>query len=138
MPVPWLAVLQSVPWSDVIKNAPKVADGARKLWSSVGGKPQAAATPEAAVPAAAAPDARNIATLEPRLSAAERAIADLQAQMLASSELIKALADQNALLIQRIETNRVRWLWLSAAVVVVGIIAVAALAWLWIGGVTHV
>ena len=138
MPVPWLTVLQSVPWSDVIKNAPKVADGARKLWSSVGGKSQAAATPEAAVPAAAAPDARTIATLEPRLSAAERAIADLQAQMLASSELIKALADQNALLIQRIETNRVRWLWLSAAVVVVGIIAVVALAWLWIGSATHV
>ena len=138
MPVPWLTVLQSVPWSDVIKNAPKVADGARKLWSSVGGKPQADVTPEVVVPAAAAPDARTIAALEPRLNAAERAIADLQAQMLASSELIKALADQNALLIQRIETNRVRWLWLSAAVVVVGIIAVAALAWLWIGGATHV
>ena len=58
MPVPWLAVLQSVPWSDVIKNAPKVADGARKLWSSVGGKSQAASPPEAAVPAAHRPTCR--------------------------------------------------------------------------------
>ena len=31
----WLAVLQLVPWSDVIKNAPKAADGAKKLWQSV-------------------------------------------------------------------------------------------------------
>jgi hypothetical protein len=132
MPVPWLAVLQSVPWSDVIKNAPKVADGARKLWSSVGGKPQAGGVPEAAAPAAA-PDARAIATLEPRLGGVERAITDLHAQMLASSELIKALADQNAQLIQRIETNRVRWLWLAAAVVLVGVVAVAALALAWLG-----
>ena len=40
-------------------------------------------------------------------------------QMLAPSELIKALADQNARLIRRIETNRVRVLWLSAATAVV-------------------
>jgi len=39
--------------------------------------------------------------------------------MLAPSELIKALADQNARLIRRIETNRVRVLWLSAANAVV-------------------
>jgi len=43
----------------------------------------------------------------------------LHEQMLASSELIKALADQNAQLIHRIETNRVRVLWLSAATAVV-------------------
>ena len=133
MPVPWLAVLQSVPWSEVIKNAPKVADGARKLWSSVGGKPQAATTPVAALPAAAASDTQTLATLEPRLGGIDSAIADLHAQMLASSELIKALADQNAQLIKRIETNRVRWLWLAAAMVVVGIIAVAALGLAWMG-----
>ena len=133
MPVPWLAVLQSVPWSDVIKNAPKVADGARKLWSSVGGKPHAGTTPEAAVPAAAASDTQAIATLEPRLSGIESAIADLHAQMLASSELIKALADQNAQLIQRIESNRVRWLWLATAVVLVGVAAVVALVLAWMG-----
>jgi len=137
MPVPWLAVLQSVPWSDVIKNAPKVADGARKLWSSVGGKPQAGPVPEAVVPAAA-PDARAIAMLEPRLSGTERAIADLQAQMMASSELIKALADQNAQLIQRIESNRVRWLWLATAVMLVGVVAVVALVLAWMGRSVHV
>ena len=31
MAIPWLTVLQAVPWGDVIRNAPKVADGAKKL-----------------------------------------------------------------------------------------------------------
>jgi amino acid transporter len=137
MPVPWLTVLQSVPWSDVLKNAPKVADGARKLWSSVGKKPQST-SPEVAVPAAASPGVQTIAALESRIGGIEAALTDLQAQMLASSELIKALADQNAQLIQRIESNRVRWLWLAAAVACVGAVALTALAWLWIGRPTHV
>lgn len=137
MPVPWLTVLQNVPWSDVLKNAPKVADGARKLWSSVGKKPQPT-SPEVAVPAAASPEVQTIAVLESRISGLETALTDLHAQMLASSELIKALADQNAQLIQRIETNRVRWLWLAAAVACLGAVALTALAWLWIGRPMHV
>ena len=44
-------------------------------------------------------------------------------QMLESSELIKALADQNAQLIKRVEINRVRVLWLAAATIVLGIVA---------------
>jgi hypothetical protein len=137
MPVPWLTVLQSVPWSEVIKNAPKVAEGARKLWNSVGKKPRPDAVLEADLPAAASP-AQAIGALESRVHGLETAITDLHAQMLASSELIKALADQNAQLIKRIETNRVRWLWLGAAVALVGAVAVATLAWLWFGRPSHV
>jgi hypothetical protein len=138
MPVPWLTVLQNVPWSDVLKNAPKAADGARKLWSSVGKKAPPDVAPEAAVPAAASPEVQTIAVLESRISGIEAAHTDLHAQMLASSELIKALADQNAQLIQRIESNRVRWLWLAGAVACVGAVALTALAWLWIGRPMHV
>jgi hypothetical protein len=57
----------------------------------------------------------------------EAAVSDLQSQMLESSELIKALADQNAQLIQRIEANRVRTLWLSAATAVVAMAALLGL-----------
>ena len=31
-----------VPWPDVITNAPKVGDGAKKLWNAVGDKPPSA------------------------------------------------------------------------------------------------
>jgi len=63
MPVPWLTVLQNVPWSDVIKNAPKVADGARKLWQSVGKKPQAAAAAPANTTAAGTSNASALTGL---------------------------------------------------------------------------
>jgi ribonuclease D len=138
MPVPWLTVLQSVPWTDVIKNAPKVAEGAKKLWNSVGKKAPDTPLPEAALPAEASPEAQAIAALESRLGAMESSVADLHAQMLASSELIKALADQNAQLIKRIETNRVRWQWLAGVVAVVGVIAIGALALVLIGRPVHV
>ena len=36
MAIGWLTILKSVPWTEVIKNAPKVAEGARKLWNAVG------------------------------------------------------------------------------------------------------
>ena len=49
--------------------------------------------------------------------------------MLASSELIKALADQNALLIKGIEANRIRLRWLSGAVIAIGSAVAAGLAW---------
>ena len=42
----WLHVLKTVPWTQVIKNAPVVADGARKLWQAVGNKPAAPAPTE--------------------------------------------------------------------------------------------
>ncbi|MDP1899430.1 MAG: hypothetical protein Q8K96_03110, partial [Rubrivivax sp.] len=61
-------------------------------------------------------------------AALETAVADLHGQMFASSELIKALAEQNAQLVKRVEANRVRMLWLTAAT---GVLAIALIAaWL--------
>jgi len=31
MAIPWFSMLQAVPWGQVIDNAPKVVDGAKKL-----------------------------------------------------------------------------------------------------------
>ncbi|MDO9011430.1 MAG: hypothetical protein Q7U78_06420 [Gallionella sp.] len=126
MALPWLAVLKIVPWTDVINNAPKVADGAKKLWNAIGKQPPA---PKRAAPAenpAATPEAPSITTL--RLTALETATAELHEQMLASSELIKALAEQNTQLIKHIETNRVRMRWMWLAIIIVGVLAVSALA----------
>lgn len=123
----WLTVLQHVPWAEVIGNAPKVADGAKKLWNAVGRRPQAdEPSTETAQPALSS-EAQAIARLEARLSSMEAAASELHDQMLASSELIKALADQNAQLIKRIESNRIRVVWLAAATIVIGIVAAAGL-----------
>ena len=100
----WLTVLKSVPWSDVISNAPVVVDGAKKLWGTV--SRQASGAP-AHGPA--------LQTLEGRIGALEATLAEQHAQLVASSELIKALADQNAQLIGRIDTLRRAMLWLALA-----------------------
>lgn len=125
MAISWLTVLQAVPWSDVIRNAPKVAEGASKLWDTVGRKVSPRASP-------AQTTAQGTASpLETRVATLEATVADLHAQMMASSQLIKELAEQNTQLIRRAEINRVRTLWLAGVVAVLG----AALAMLLFSGV---
>lgn len=126
MALGWLMVLQSVPWSDVIANAPKLADGAKKLWDAVAGKPALPEQSVSNVQSAVPPDSPVLAALEARAAALEAAVSDLHGQMFASSELIKALAEQNTQLVKRIEANRIRVIWLTAATGVLAITAIAA------------
>ena len=127
MAIPWLVVLQSVPWTDVVRNAPKVADGAKKLWNAISNTSPAPELEARGEPPALVPEAQAITKLQTHLASVEAAVADLHDQMLASSELIKALAEQNTQLIKRIEANRVRVLWLAGAMGVIGIVAVSSL-----------
>jgi hypothetical protein len=128
MPIPWLAVLQSVPWTDVLKNAPKVSEGAKKLWSSVGKKAPMQEQPAESAEQSPSHESQTIAMLQARLAETELATTELHNQMLASSELIKTLADQNTQLIGRIEATRLRVVWLAGATAVFGVIAVLCLA----------
>lgn len=107
-----------VPWGDVIVNAPKIANGAMKLWSTVARKSGTADSTGANMHTAAPADAQSLDVLKAQLAASEARISELHSQMLESTELIKALADQSALLIKRIEMNRIRVLWLSVVVVI--------------------
>lgn len=127
MPIPWITVLQAVPWSEVIRNAPKVADGAKKLWNAVARKPASPEVAESSTQPAVSPESQTMAALEARATALEAAVTDLHGQMLAASELIKALAEQNTQLIQRIEANRRHVLWLSAATTVMVLAALLGL-----------
>ncbi len=123
MAIPWLVVLQNVPWAEVVKNAPKVADGAKKLWNAVGRKAPLAEPAQDATAADAAADEQNVPALLARVAALESSVASLHEQMLASSELIKSLADQNTLLVARIEANRTRVAWLTAATALFALLA---------------
>jgi len=127
MAIGWLVVLKSVPWADVVSNAPMVAEGAKKLWNAIAKKAPAPEMPAPTGQPALSPEAQAIATLQTQLAAVEAAASDLHDQMLASSEIIKTLAEQNTQLIKRIEANRVRVLWLAGATVVIGIVAVSNL-----------
>ena len=138
MALGWLTVLKTVPWTQVLSHAPDVADGARKLWSAVANKAPAppanptstpTPTPSSSEARDSAPDEHALAlsALERRVAAAEGTVAELQAQMRAGSELIKALADQNAELVKGIEALRTRAMWLTTGCIVAGVLAIAAL-----------
>lgn len=117
----WLTALKMIPWDVVVNNAPAVVDGAKKLWSAVGKDRQA----QEGAPAGM--------TAEARLEALEAEVTTLQREMASSAELIKALADQNAQLIQAVALLRRRQRILTGALIVVAIVALACVTMLTIG-----
>jgi hypothetical protein len=126
----WMSVLKMVPWSDVISSAPKVADGAKKLWSTVAKKAGVVGESAPDEPPAEPQDlpaAELLALLQGQLARQEAGLSDLRQQLLSSTALVQTLAEQNAQLVQRVEANRVRVRWLILAVFVLGL----GLAALW-------
>ena len=124
----WLALLKGVPWAGVISTAPLVADGAKQLWKAVSRKRP---LPEPLSEQAHSPHTSGstaIETLSARIVSLETNVNNLHEQMLKSSELIKVLADQNSLLINRVEASRVRILWLIGIFTVTLIAALVGLA----------
>jgi len=128
MAIGWLTVLKMVPWGDVIVNAPKIADGAVKLWSTVAKKQTSTVSPITDTQPDPSSEAQSIIILQAKLATAEVQISELHHQMLKSSELIKALAEQNTQLIKRVELNRVRVLWLAGIVAVLVVVTAVNLA----------
>ena len=127
MAIGWLTVLQSVPWSDVVRNAPKVAAGAKKLWDNVANK--SAANPDAAADGSGlAPVPATLEGLQQQVLSLQAANAHLQQRLIESSDLIGTLAEQNAQLIQGMQALRRRLFWQGAALVLVGLLAALATA----------
>ena len=129
MAIGWLTVLQSVPWSDVVRNAPKVAAGAKKLWDNVANKSAAnqdvAAEGSGLVPT---PGPATLEGLQQQVLSLQAASAHLQQRLIELSDLIGTLAEQNAQLIQGVQVLRRRLFWQGAALVLVGLLAALATA----------
>ena len=116
MAIGWLSVLKMVPWGDVIENAPKVAQGAKKFLSAVGKKavPGVSDTLYPATPTQAAGEQDTVvAALQKQVAELQAATTELHLQMLQSSALIQSLAEQNTQLVQRVELIRKRVLLLA-------------------------
>lgn len=114
MAIGWMTILSSVPWSDVIKNAPAVADGARKFWQKLRNKNPTVASGEDPV------------TPEKQLAVLQQRVDEMYAQLQNAGELIQSLAEQNAQLIARVEKTRRRLLLLACANLVIAVFAFAA------------
>ena len=108
-------ILSNIPWGKVVDNAPKIADSAVKLWDTVTSRKKQDSVPDEQLAAKAEANPCEADLLNARLLVVEESIRSLQDQMQASSELIKALAEQNTQLVQRIELNRIRFVRYAVA-----------------------
>lgn len=125
-----LTVLSNIPWGQVVENAPKVADGAARLWNTVTSFRRSTVPAPQLDDSAAEPVPSETEVLHAQIQALEAVVKNLQDQMQSSSELIKALADQNTQLVNRIELNRVRLQRVGIACASVGGLLLAAVGYL--------
>ena len=130
MAIGWLTVLQSVPWSEVVRNAPKVAAGAKKLWGSVANKDGVDHASDLEEQSKQPPAHLTLENLQEQIATLQSVAGELQQRLTESTGLITALAEQNTQLIQRIEAMRKRAARFGYALVLVGIAAVVSL---WLG-----
>jgi TolA-binding protein len=127
------AVLTSVPWGQVIDAAPKVAEGATKLWNTVARrKKKEEEGAQASTQPGQASGATPIEELRAQVATLQGSVNALKDEMQSASELIKALAEQNTALVQRIELNRVRLVRQTAALALVSTGLMASVAYLFI------
>ena len=125
--------LKVIPWKDVVTAAPAVVRGAQQLWNKVRHEappPEAAAAVRpapAAGPAASDPQAA-LDALDARVQALDSRLAQQAREAAAASELIAALAEQNARLIETVGRLRRQALALAVAAAVLGAGVAAALA----------
>lgn len=124
------SILANIPWGQVVDNAPVIAESAVKLWKAARRK-KSAQSPEQDSEADAAQTGSG--SLNERLVAMEEHIRSLEEQMSTSAELIKALAEQNALLVRRFELNNTRLRRLAVATAIGGVVLLGSIAYLLFG-----
>jgi len=108
MGISLLAAFKAVPWTDVLAAAPTIVQSAEKLWGTVLRKKNDLQPEADPVEHPAPSETLTLAGLDSRQQLLENRIGDLQAEAVASSELIKSLAEQNAQLVRAVDILRQR------------------------------
>ena len=126
-----LTVLSNIPWGQVIDNAPKVADGAAKLWGSVTSFRRKTAPLLESTTDAGASKLTEVEVLRAAVLDIEESIKIISGQMSDSSILIRDLAQQNTQLINRIELNQSELVKTRVVAIAFGILLTAAVIFLW-------
>ncbi len=103
-----LNVASRIPWDRVIELAPTVAEKATTLWKSIKNKNKPVSVDESSEYTSYSMELSESDLLKARLVRLEERVVSLEEQIQLSSELVKTLAEQNTLLVQRIELHRIR------------------------------
>lgn len=127
-----ITVLSNIPWGTVIDAAPRIAEGAGRLWEAARNLRRTKAPDDDAADASGEAQAGEVERLQARVADLEATVQAMREQMQACAQVVKELADQNALLVQRIEVARQRIVLMamvgSALVLTLG----SCTAWLWL------
>lgn len=128
-----ITVLTNVPWGQVLDAAPKVAEGATKLWKAVARRKKEGSPDEALLAANAQAGVvvgHPIEDVRIQIASLQGAVDSLKDEMQSATELIKLLAEQNTVLVQRVELNRRRLVRQAMAAIVVGVAMLASILYL--------
>jgi len=126
-------ILSNIPWGQVVESAPKIAQGAGRLWENVknrGVEPSASTSTSTSTGTTEPPT--DLQQLQSRTQALESQVQALQDEMRSSALLVKQLAEQNEQLVERMQAlqqRQRRLVWLGGLAVVV---LAGALAGLWL------
>lgn len=124
-----LTVLSNIPWGQVVDNAPKVAEGATRLWKAVTGKKVEDST--GASDDGLGERQSEADVLQEQLSEMQLHIQRLEEQMSASATLIKSLAEQNTQLVAKVELNSIRLFRLATIFAIVSIALITTIVYQW-------
>ncbi|PTR05049.1 hypothetical protein C8R32_1346 [Nitrosospira sp. Nsp5] len=118
----WMTALKIIPWADVLESAPHIVKAAKRLFSAT--KADATTFAESSTESSAATAGSSLANLNKRVRLLEARLVELSDEQKSSTELIKSLAEQNALVVEAIEVFRVRIkILLTLCIVLIGVLA---------------
>jgi hypothetical protein len=102
MAISWMTALKIIPWGNVLESAPHIVKAAKHLFS-------ATKADEDNYASASDPGRREgLAGMDSRIRLMEERITELRQEQQSSAELIKSLAEQNALIVEAVEIFRMR------------------------------
>ncbi|BCT67522.1 hypothetical protein [Nitrosospira sp. NRS527] len=117
----WITALKIIPWGSVLESAPHIVKAAKQVFSA------AKSDSSGFADASSSPVGDGLVNpdkLDKRVRLLEAKIIELSNEQRASAELIKSLAEQNALVVEAIEVFRVRVkILLIACISLVGVLA---------------
>lgn len=126
----WVSALRALPWRDVLAAAPTIVKGAKVLWASV--RTTDNVLPGEASQHGGVQNAVDVPRVESRLTVLEARVQEMSDEAVASAEIVRSLAEQNAKLVEAVNVLRLRTrilLWaITALALVTTLVAIIALA----------
>lgn len=109
----WMTALKIIPWGSVVESAPHIVKAAKHLFSAT--KKETGDFP------ADWQTGDTSGSLDKRVRFLEAKLIELSGEQRSSAELIKSLAEQNALMVEAIEVFRIRVkMLLTACILLLG------------------